>query len=59
MKTERKEIDWTLSASSGMIGRDIDYDFFDDLSKEELLNFGVNLKKINDMFENEMKSRGI
>ena len=59
MNVEKKQVDWTLNASSGMIGCDIDYDFFDGLSKQELLNFGVNLKNVIDMFENEMKSRGI
>lgn len=56
---KKKDIDWTISASSGMIGSDIDYDFFDSLSKNELLNFGVNLNKVVMMFNNEMKSRGM
>jgi len=57
--SESKPIDWTLNASSGMIGSDIDFDFFDSLSQVELLNFGINLQSVVAMYENEMKSRGL
>lgn len=51
--------DWGLSATSGIAGADIDYDFFDSLSNAELILFGSNLQDIREMYENEIKSRGI
>jgi hypothetical protein len=57
--SEKKSVDWTLRASSGMVGSDIDYAFFDSLSQVELVNFGITLKNVVAMYENEMKSRGL
>ena len=53
------ERDWELSATCGMVGSDIDLDFFDGLSKIELENFGKHLQEVNELYQNEIKSRGL
>ena len=58
-KETMKERDWEVSATCGMLGSDIDYDFFDGLTNIELESFGSHLKEVNAMYENEIKSRGL
>ena len=54
---ENRNLDWELSATCGMMGRDIDFDFLAGLSQIELINFGMHLETVKGMYDDEIDSR--
>ena len=59
MRTKVENMKWSISATSGMIGADIDSDFIRKLSDIELLHFELEIKKGLNKCKNERDRRGI
>jgi len=59
MRVKKIDIAWGISASSGMMGSDIDCEFISKLSDIELLHFNLEVKRALNKCKIEREKRGI
>lgn len=59
MRVKKIDTEWGISATSGMMGADIDNDFISSLSDIELFHFDLEVKRALNKCKIERDRRGI